>query len=80
MKWKVTLCVPEAEKQDYVKQGKWPLEIAGIVFTESTEVETEELVKFAANPKHPYHGKTKQLVLDPRLKFEVLNEDSETTN
>lgn len=80
MKYKVTLSVPEAEKQDYVKQGKWPLEIGGVVFLETTEVETEDLKQFAANPRHPYHGKTKQLVLDPRLKFEALHEDSQETD
>lgn len=80
MKYKVTLSIPEAEKNGYIKRNAWPLPINDHVFDESTVIETDDLMPFVANKKYPYRGigKDRELRLDPRLKIEALNDLSDS--
>lgn len=79
-KFKVTLsCTPEEIK--YLKKREcYPYQRGGEEFSEGTVVYADSIIKFAANSKHPYNKRTGKLILDPRLSYEEINEDSETTD
>ena len=78
LKFKVSLV--KSEIAFLKSKGCIPFSKGGYEFGEDTEVIETDLVKFAANPKYPYKRISKELVLDPYLNYEVINEDSETTD